>query len=83
MFLDIQCEWIVLNLDGVDGGDSVGSADIAGGAFGDADGFDFAISDRDISARSKVSEIFGSVAYCLALAINSIVFSTGTLVSRR
>jgi hypothetical protein len=69
-------------LDGVDGRDGVGSADGAGGGFGDANGFDFAIPDI-ISMGETENSGNVKVAYFLALASSSMVFSTGTSVSRR
>lgn len=46
-------ERVVLDLDGVDGRDGVGPSDAAGGAFGDADGFDFAIPDIEVSVWAQ------------------------------
>jgi hypothetical protein len=47
-------ERVVLDLDGIDGRDGVGPSNAAGGAFRDADGFDFAIPDIEYQyGRSK------------------------------
>ena len=39
----------------IDGRDGVGPSDAAGGAFGDADGFDFAIPDINVSVWGAAS----------------------------
>lgn len=49
LVLDVQLERVVFNLDGVDGRNGVCPSDGAGGAFGDADGFYFAVPDMESS----------------------------------